>query len=289
MFFKEYLPPSGLKGMIKNYAVSRVEGKLLERVRMDVPPGLTNGLCFYFRQEYPLYQQTSKGRFRLPIGYVFPVCRESFFWEHQGGFDQLIVTFQPGKFRHLFGIVPEKFVDEVCSFEELGIKELDDLFGKLKAFEKDEDRICCLNAWFSEKKDAVYQKWDSIDEVIDCIHAVVGITVKEASGECYQSTRHFRRLFKRATGLPPKEYLRKIRLFRALHRLHENPHALIKQVAYQTGFSDPSHLTRECKAVLGRRPGELVKHYERFFKTYYWREESTSEPGQEDITAAPSE
>lgn len=69
------------------------------------------------------------------------------------------------------------------------------------------------------------------------------------------SRYHFARRFRRETGVPPWEFVRRVRTERALRLLEEGrPPA---EVAFETGFADQAHLTRTLRQRDGRTPAEV--------------------------------
>jgi AraC-like DNA-binding protein len=63
------------------------------------------------------------------------------------------------------------------------------------------------------------------------------------------------RLFRSATGLPPHSYLVQLRVMRARQLLGKG--APITVAAFEAGFADQSHLTRQFKRVMGLSPGRF--------------------------------
>jgi AraC-like DNA-binding protein len=82
------------------------------------------------------------------------------------------------------------------------------------------------------------------------------------------------RLFRGATGLPPYAYLAQVRIDRAIDLLRAG-HP-VSDVAFRTGFSDQSHLTRFFKRLLGVPPGR------------YRRSVLRRRPGPLDSTGDPA-
>lgn len=66
----------------------------------------------------------------------------------------------------------------------------------------------------------------------------------------------FRRYFKQATGLPPREYLQNLRISRAKELLVFTGDT-IKQIALTTGFRDPYYFSRVFHAEVGLSPTEF--------------------------------
>lgn len=67
---------------------------------------------------------------------------------------------------------------------------------------------------------------------------------------------HFARQFKESTGVTPHSYLVRRRIERAQQMLAESDLSL-SEIAFRTGFSDQSHLTRHFRQTVGVTPAEL--------------------------------
>lgn len=71
------------------------------------------------------------------------------------------------------------------------------------------------------------------------------------------SPYHLVRVFREETGLPPHTYLTHVRVMKAREMLQNSPLS-IADVAYATGFTDQSHLTRWFKRMVGVTPGKYA-------------------------------
>ena len=80
------------------------------------------------------------------------------------------------------------------------------------------------------------------------------VDVKELAESLNVSYRHFRRLFKSSTGVPPQQYILNLRIIQA-KKLLEGP-LTVKTIAYKTGFDDPYHFSRLFKQKTGMSPSE---------------------------------
>jgi AraC family transcriptional regulator len=71
------------------------------------------------------------------------------------------------------------------------------------------------------------------------------------------SAYHFARQFKRATGLPPHQYLILRRVERAKQPLQGGGDLSLAEVAAGAGFSDQSQFSRHFKRLVGVTPGQF--------------------------------
>lgn len=99
----------------------------------------------------------------------------------------------------------------------------------------------------------------AVCQVRDYLEARYGdtITLSDLSALVHISPYHLARLFRKHIGIPPHQYLENVRIRHAEDLLLTE--LSIADVAYATGFSSQSHLTRTFKRFIGTTPGEFVK------------------------------
>ncbi|MEL6864499.1 MAG: ATP-binding protein [Bacteroidota bacterium] len=66
------------------------------------------------------------------------------------------------------------------------------------------------------------------------------------------------RQMKRITGLSPAQYLKEVRLEKALRILENHQYNSIAKVAYEVGYSDPNSFTRAFKRRFGKPPSKFI-------------------------------
>jgi len=75
------------------------------------------------------------------------------------------------------------------------------------------------------------------------------------------STRTLERIFNRSIGIPPKELIKIMRFVNVRKRIIQqgNTSESLLQIAYDAGYYDHAHLTREFKKYSGLNPSEIKK------------------------------
>lgn len=82
------------------------------------------------------------------------------------------------------------------------------------------------------------------------------LTLEDLSKTAAMSPFHFARSFKRATGLPPHQYVTKQRIELAKSLLRDTP-LPVTEVANRAGYENVSHFIRLFKRLTGGTPGEF--------------------------------
>jgi AraC-like DNA-binding protein len=86
------------------------------------------------------------------------------------------------------------------------------------------------------------------------------VTSTEMARAAGMSARAFERSFAREYGLPPQQYLKRLRIQTACRALVDTREP-IADIGLRCGFADQSHLTREFRRVTGLTPGTYREKY----------------------------
>jgi AraC family transcriptional regulator len=81
-------------------------------------------------------------------------------------------------------------------------------------------------------------------------------SIEELAAHAGVSPTHFCRIFKKATGVSPHQYVMKARLNRAQHML-EQSEASMATIADSLGFTSQSHFTRAFRQFAGETPSDF--------------------------------
>lgn len=86
-------------------------------------------------------------------------------------------------------------------------------------------------------------------------HLAEEFSLARLADQVGMSEFHFNRLFKRATGVPPSQYLIRLRMDVARRRLRETGRSII-EIGNEVGYSNPSHFARLFRKETGLSPSD---------------------------------
>ncbi|MDJ0594266.1 MAG: AraC family transcriptional regulator [Pleurocapsa sp. MO_226.B13] len=99
-----------------------------------------------------------------------------------------------------------------------------------------------------------------VQEYIEA-HDTTKIAIADLANLTGYSSVHFTRMFKKATGQTPREYLMNHRTSKA-KQLLVNTDLSIVEVAYESGFSSHAHFSTQFRRSIGTTPQAYRKHNE---------------------------
>ncbi len=96
-----------------------------------------------------------------------------------------------------------------------------------------------------------------VAQIVETLNSqpVEHIALTELAASVHLSTSRLSHLFSEQLGLPLKSYLRYVRFKHLLPLLAQDRD--LTQAAFECGFSDAAHLSRECKKLFGIQPKQL--------------------------------
>ena len=102
---------------------------------------------------------------------------------------------------------------------------------------------------------------DAVSEAVRYIreHIREGVDLTELAEAACLSVSRFKHRFKTETGIPPAEFIIREKLRIAESMLTEQ-HVSIAEIAYDLGFSSPSHFATVFKQYKGTSPSDFRKH-----------------------------
>lgn len=94
--------------------------------------------------------------------------------------------------------------------------------------------------------------------LLDIYQTHGNIGIDQLTSKHFLTERKLERLFKRYTGIPPQTFSKIIRFDYALNKIrHRDSKTSLLDIAFDCGYYDHAHLTREVKKYTGLTPSQL--------------------------------
>jgi AraC-like DNA-binding protein len=165
------------------------------------------------------------------------------------------VRFGPGAAGAALGVAAHNLRDRTVALEDVWGAAATELAERM-AGAPPTGRLALLAAAVARRLDAARGP----DALVARASALLGagMPVTAASREVALTDRHLRRRFHDAVGYGPKTLQRVLRLRRFLDVAESGPGSDLARVAAEAGYSDQSHLTRDCTDLAGLPPAALL-------------------------------
>jgi AraC-like DNA-binding protein len=164
----------------------------------------------------------------------------------------------------LLDLVPTDHLDTVHDLAQVHPQLAGRLFDSLVATRTIEQALDALSAGIVQ---ATHWRRDhaSADSAVafDLVRNTAGrLPIERIAGLTGVSLRHLRRTARQDSGIPLKVYARMVRLVQTVTTIDRLPMGTPiewARVAIHAGYCDQPHLIRECRAISGLSPSELIR------------------------------
>ena len=178
--------------------------------------------------------------------------------------EMIVVVFYPHTMNMFLQSPASLFYNQEISGYDIEDRGLNGLAEQVFECEDNNECVNRIEEWLLVR---LACNFDHTDYGIKRIHAVIKEicihtynTVEELSSTCCLSKKQFEREFNTFVGMNPKEYIRIVRLQKALALLQQKRNYINHaQIAYASGYADQSHYIREFKRLSGYTPQSLLK------------------------------
>lgn len=175
------------------------------------------------------------------------------------------ILFQPAGLSRLIGIDMTSLVNlGIAAGDVLG-RDATRLSDAVRLAPDFSSRVAAAERWLGGMLDGG-SKPDSVDVASRLLLATRGGARIDALAErSGLSARQFQRRFTTQVGLPPKIYARTIRFDAALSAHRQAPKRPWTEIVHEAGYFDQAHFVRECHALVGLAPSELIGDWDNIF------------------------
>lgn len=171
----------------------------------------------------------------------------------------ITVVFQPYAARAFLRIPLQLFHNRNISTDEVEDRELSDLSKRIADTPDNDYCIRLIEQFFIHRLVSLPEyNLKRMSAVLQEIRIRPQVNAMELSGIACLSKKQFSRIFVDYVGTTPKEYLRVVRMQRALYLLQTDTTLSFAQVACECGFFDQSHMINEFRFFSGYTPTEYL-------------------------------
>jgi AraC-like DNA-binding protein len=157
------------------------------------------------------------------------------------------VRFHPGGAFPFFGVSAPN--EETCT-----PRELMDLYERIGDANGPAETLAILEGWLTHR----FGRSELSPLAAEALRALRAghraLRVERIAESLDVTSRHLERLFRTQVGYPPKLLARIFRARRAKKLLAARPGLPLSDIAYDLGYADQAHFTREFKSVIGLTP-----------------------------------
>lgn len=251
--FRIIKPSPALVPYIRYYWILRMDAATPVRER-TLPVGCINMVFHRGRQLFSLTEKSLQ-----PTAFISGQSTSYSDVVSTGNIDMIFVVFHPYAARIFFQIPINEFHKKNISISEIGdpaLKELE----KQVADTMDDSRSIGLIERFLISRLHSFSAYNvkRVAATVQEINQQSQTSISQLSQIACLSNKQFNRVFTEYVGTNPKEFIRIVRMQRALYLLQLHPDRCFAQIACECGFYDQSHLIKEFKTFSGYTPTEYL-------------------------------
>lgn len=217
-----------------------------------------------FTSGEPYYLKTGSRRETLPQSFVIGPFKRKLMLYSDGVTRLVAVRFQPWGFYPFVTRSQASLVDRVALVEDVLGRESADLQRRLLD-EGDGDRqLALLQEHFERRLAAGGRRPASIEAALHIVQGHGLVSIREVSRVCGVPPRRMQRVFGNEIGLSPKLLSRIVRFNYARQLIARDPAAPLSQVAFETGYSDQAHFSKNFREMFDISPADFQEQLRRF-------------------------
>ena len=175
------------------------------------------------------------------------------------------IHLQPAGLNRLVGIDMTALINEGIAARDVLGRHATRLSDAIRLAPDFASRVAAAERWFGSMLGDGAPN-NSIDAASRLLWATGGrARIDDIAGRAGLSARHFQRKFSAQIGLSPKLFARTIRFDAALSAHRREPAKPWTRIVHEAGYFDQAHFVRECHALVGMAPSELIGDWDNIF------------------------
>ncbi len=177
-----------------------------------------------------------------------------------GDLNMIVVVVQPYAAQFLLHQPAHLFSELKVSIDDTSDMELMELSKQIINHCDDNVCIAMIEEFLIKRLQSIplyeLKRWKAVQQEINVSPQT---NIASLSDIACLSERQFRRTFNENFGITPKQFLRTVRMQRALHIMEHQPDIAFAQLAYECAFTDQSHMIKEFRQFSGYSPKEYLQ------------------------------
>lgn len=250
--FKIILPSPLLTKYIRHYWILKDDSRVTVNER-TLPTGCVNMI---FHRGKPLM---TNGRGLQPQAFISGQSMKFEDVHSTGKIDMISVVVEPCAARLFLHIPANLFYGQSVSTEETSDNGLKDISARIRGLNDDNLCIDIIEQFLIKRLYALPEhNIKRITAVLNKINTDPRINMNILADTACLGEKQLNRIFTEYVGASPKDFMRIIRIQRALHTMQKYPAVTFAQLAYECGFYDQSHMIKEFRQFSGYTPAEYI-------------------------------
>ncbi|NGP87097.1 AraC family transcriptional regulator [Fodinibius halophilus] len=249
MKYREFAPPADLQHIVHFYWTLSTDNTAPAFSPFQTIANGCTGLIYHHTNNKLAFAED--GTNKLPRLFLYGQFTSHGALYMSPGAQIIGITFHPHILKMLFGLDANEVTDQAIDADLI----TPGLVNKLQQAETAEQ---CFQLFSTFLRQHIRQKESSNFAIAHSIDRIIQSGGNIPTHKLYKSLniseRQFERRFKQNVGLTPKFFSRVIRFKYALNQVRNNNYQLLSDIAFDNGYADQSHFTREFKEFAGLKP-----------------------------------
>lgn len=191
--------------------------------------------------------------FDYPRAVLTGVCDYATTWVAHHGSETIGVRFTPEGAIRLFNPPLKEYRNNSLDAELLLGKRISSIIDRLEDCKSMKEQVVVMETFLKDQVKQVTLEQTYFTEALRLIRQSDDLNIGDLSKKVYVCDRQLQRSFQNHMGISPKTYHKVMRLYKSF-RLGLMRQQSYTDIAYEAGYSDSAHFTREFKNYFGSSP-----------------------------------
>jgi AraC-like DNA-binding protein len=253
LFYKEYKASDALKPYVYGFWSLHTDGKddCQSPMQRCFPAGTIEWII-------SIRGKNMKGHraglwFDYPRSIFTGICDKAAEWMSYGNAELFGVRLTPEAAIHLFDMPLKNYQNSFINAEDFLGSKISPIIANMISAETIQDKLFLMETFLHTQIKFKSLQPDYFTAAMKLIRSNSELNIASLSKQVYVSERQLQRSFQAYLGISPKAYLKTMRLYKA-HRYGLIRSDNYSSIAYQLGYADPAHFTRDFKDYFGVPP-----------------------------------